>query len=303
MSDLDRLVRFVVVAEELSFSRAAERLGVDQPWLSRQVQQLETNIGFRLFTRNTRQVALTDEGAALLEDARRLAEAATATRAAIKRVERDYSGGIALGVSASSFWLPGRVMLLERFAQAYKRTHVHVMSEGSARLVRDVRSGVLDCAIMLGTTRDTELERVALNRAPISLLVPVELVVSERPAFTAAELAGLPLAVTPGALRRGAADPIYGPLLAGGVAPVVVPEGRPAMHFYARQQRLAMVAIGWPHSDEDVGADFAHRSIAVDIEPLEFGLIRRRDNSRRVVDQFWRTALAVSRELCPPADA
>ena len=59
MSNLDRLIRFAVVAKEMSFSKAARRLNVDQPWLSRQIQQLEAQLGFALFVRSTRRVSLT----------------------------------------------------------------------------------------------------------------------------------------------------------------------------------------------------------------------------------------------------
>src|SRR3546814_17438408 len=69
MSNLDRLIRFSVVAEEMSFSKAARRLNVDQPWLSRQIQQLEAQMGFPLFVRSTRRVSLTDEGEALFASA------------------------------------------------------------------------------------------------------------------------------------------------------------------------------------------------------------------------------------------
>src|SRR3546814_6300678 len=80
MSNLDRLIRFSVVAEEMSFSKAARRLNVDQPWLSRQIQQLEAQMGFPLFVRSTRRVSLTDEGEALFASAHDLAEAAEQCR-------------------------------------------------------------------------------------------------------------------------------------------------------------------------------------------------------------------------------
>ncbi|MCU1664990.1 MAG: LysR family transcriptional regulator, partial [Pseudonocardia sp.] len=63
---------FVAVAEELSFSRAAERLFVSQPALSKQIRQLETQLRAELFTRRPRQVALTTAGEALLPRARLL---------------------------------------------------------------------------------------------------------------------------------------------------------------------------------------------------------------------------------------
>src|SRR4051812_39420164 len=93
MVDLDtRLLRaFVAVAEELSFTRAAQRLFLAQQALSSQVQQLETRLGVKLFERTTRKVELTEAGERLLPHARAALEAlATATKEldALKRAER-----------------------------------------------------------------------------------------------------------------------------------------------------------------------------------------------------------------------
>ena len=70
MSDIKQLKAFVVVAEELNFHRAAERLGTVQPALSRIVRNLEQDMKVTLLLRTTRHVELTESGKAFLEDAR-----------------------------------------------------------------------------------------------------------------------------------------------------------------------------------------------------------------------------------------
>ena len=74
MDDLKPLRCFVALADELNFSRAAERVHLTQPALSSQIRSLEARLGFALCHRTTRRVALTDRGSALLPAARRLIE-------------------------------------------------------------------------------------------------------------------------------------------------------------------------------------------------------------------------------------
>src|SRR5690606_39009267 len=121
MSDLDRVIRFSVVAEELSFSRAAKRLRVDQPWLSRQIQQLEAQLGFPLFVRSTRRVSLTPEGEALLVHATELARVAIQTREALKSLGRSHSSVISFGVNPYTYWVPARAKILDDFQARYAR--------------------------------------------------------------------------------------------------------------------------------------------------------------------------------------
>lgn len=106
--DLRRLRYFVAVAEEQSFTSAAQRLHIAQPPLSSQIKQLETELAVRLFDRTSRGVRLTEAGQLLLEEARRLLSQVEQTERAVRRAGNGEVGRITLGFvpSASNEMLP-----------------------------------------------------------------------------------------------------------------------------------------------------------------------------------------------------
>ncbi|WBP93428.1 LysR substrate-binding domain-containing protein [Mycolicibacterium neoaurum] len=102
MFSLARLSCFIAVAEELHFGRAAERLHMTQPPLSRQIQQLEAELGVQLIDRTTRTVTLTPAGTAFLPDARRILQLAESAALTVKRVPAGDLGTVVVGFTAAS---------------------------------------------------------------------------------------------------------------------------------------------------------------------------------------------------------
>ncbi|KAA0116772.1 LysR substrate-binding domain-containing protein [Mycolicibacterium sp. P9-22] len=102
MFSLARLSCFIAVAEELHFGRAAERLHMTQPPLSRQIQQLETELGVQLIDRTTRSVTLTPAGTAFLPDARRILQLAESAALTVRRVPAGDLGTVVVGFTAAS---------------------------------------------------------------------------------------------------------------------------------------------------------------------------------------------------------
>jgi DNA-binding transcriptional LysR family regulator len=146
--ELRQLRYFVAVAEELNFSRAAKRLRMAQPPLSVAIRRLEQEIGARLFNRSSREVVLTEAGAAFLSGARRtLAEADVAVSTA-QRAAAGEIGNLRIGFNWSA-----RFDTLPALGQAFKkqRPDVELLSEEMrpSRIAPTLRSGAIDVALAL----------------------------------------------------------------------------------------------------------------------------------------------------------
>ena len=167
--ELRHLRYFVAIAEEGSFSRAAERLWVAQPGLSTQMRRLESELGARLFERHPRGVELTGVGEVFLERARAALEAADAAAATGRDVEEGLVGSVRVGVVAGAGW-PGAPVLLGRFGRERPGVELTVMESYAGTLLRELRDGRLDAMIAPSAFGSADLRKVCLGREPWLLL-------------------------------------------------------------------------------------------------------------------------------------
>jgi DNA-binding transcriptional LysR family regulator len=138
--ELRHLRYFLAVAEELNFSRAAERLHVAQPALSTQIRAFETLVGCELFRRTTRKVELTSAGELLLPDARKIVTRADEALAKLGALARGQSGALRLGFVAHAAGETG-TEILRRFGDEFPGFEVELVEartlEGSQQSVVD----------------------------------------------------------------------------------------------------------------------------------------------------------------------
>jgi DNA-binding transcriptional LysR family regulator len=146
--DLRHLRYFIAVSEELSFTRAAERVGIAQPPFSQQIQALEREIGVRLIERTPRRVALTEAGTVFAERARqilaRMADAVTVTQ----QVGRGILGHVRVGFTESGCFHPTVTRILLEFRHSYPGLHLTLEESSSTNLVGMIRDGAIDAAFI-----------------------------------------------------------------------------------------------------------------------------------------------------------
>ncbi|HED3138979.1 LysR family transcriptional regulator [Citrobacter farmeri] len=161
-----RLLRyFAVVAEENNMSRAAQRLFMSQPPLSRHIRQLEERLGVTLFVRHTKGLTLTNEGLRVLEIVRPLLEQQDKTWAALSQLAPNGVQSLRLGLTTA--FEQGVFAALETQLNTRVET-LRLVRKGSPDLVRQVRRGKLDAAVVA-----LPLEAVGLAVTPIDWHEPL----------------------------------------------------------------------------------------------------------------------------------
>jgi DNA-binding transcriptional LysR family regulator len=171
--ELRQLAVFVAVAEEGSFTRAADRLHVVQSAVSAGVRNLERELGARLFDRSTHKVALSDAGRALLPEARATLSAAAAARDAVDAVSGGVRGTIILGnLQAQGMRSIDLAGVLAEFRAEHTEVEVQIRQGGSLEMTRKVREGELDLAfVALPDQSFPGVELAPLASEPIVLAV------------------------------------------------------------------------------------------------------------------------------------
>jgi DNA-binding transcriptional LysR family regulator len=190
--DSRQLEYFVAVAEELSFTHAAQRLFTVQSTVSAAIRALETDLKTTLFDRSTRRVTLSDAGQALLPEAKAALEAIDRARAVVEEASTGLRGSVRIG-TMTRLGLVDLAELLGAFYKRYPLVEVQVTTSptGSSGLADDVRHGRLDVALVGLNRGDMPgLEPRELATVPFVVLVPSNHRLAGRGAIRLADLAG-----------------------------------------------------------------------------------------------------------------
>lgn len=241
--ELRHLRYFVTVAEEKNFTRAAARLHIAQPPLSRQIQQLEQDLGVALFEKGSRPLRLTEAGAFFLAHARPLLEQVRDLKAMTQRVGK-LERTLSLGFVASTLYgqLPE---IIRRYRERYPEIEVTLHEMTTVEQLAALKEGRIDVGFGRLTSEEPGIRRILLREEPMMVALPQgHRLAASAGALRLTDLVRERLLVYPKAPRPSFADQVLGVFGAANLAPAQVTEVRElqiAIGLVAAGQGLSIV--------------------------------------------------------------
>jgi DNA-binding transcriptional LysR family regulator len=290
MPELRHLRYFIAVAEELNFSRAAERLHMAQPPLSVAIRQLEAELGTTLFVRTSREVRLTEAGMALLDGARRTLAEADAAVVAAQRAASGAVGSLRIGYSWSA-----RFETLPALGQAFKDRHpeVELLAEETwnDRMPMALRARTIDVALALCPDVIGDLTYATVRREPVVALLSSSHPLASEEAVGLDAFADDEFLLFPRDLAPRLHDVLVGLCRAAGFEPAQRNES-----FHTRWT----IGAWEPHAvalvPQSVSRELPHGVAALAITPpelLETQVVWRNGDASAIVAAFGEVATAV----------
>lgn len=184
---------FLAIAQEQSITRAAEYLHITQPTLSKQMMDLEAQLGKQLFIRGPKRILLTEEGAYLRGKAQEIISLMETTEASFRDSEQIITGDVNLGCGEHRSSYP-IMQLIKRIQDEYPGIHFHVFSGNADAITERLNKGLLDVGILLDPIPDP---RYDYRKIPLQetwgVLLRKDDPLAEYEELTLEQLAGLPL--------------------------------------------------------------------------------------------------------------
>jgi DNA-binding transcriptional LysR family regulator len=285
--ELRHLRYFIAVAEELHFTRAAERLGINQPPLSMQIRQLEQELGTPLFRRLTRGVELTDSGALLLQEARRIIDQVQRTKELVQSRARGETGHIRVGFASATYFQPLVLRTIRAYRDRFPGVTLSAEQNVTPRLAVGLSRGEIDVAFVRPPLTEGEgLALELLADEPMIIVLPASHPLAAERTAPLAALAGEKFIFTPRAADPGLYDGLIASCQRAGFSPILGEEAPQIPSI------VHMVAAGFGVSVVPQGIQQIHAEGAVYLRiqgtapRAPIGLASRKDDSSARVRNF-----------------
>jgi DNA-binding transcriptional LysR family regulator len=279
------------LAEELNFSRAAERLRITQPALSKQIAELESRVGFQIFKRDQKRVELTLAGQVFVRGCRDALAIVEKSVLLARSSQDDLQPVITLGHSPYVDPLLVSAALTTHLP-LYPHMRLHIESMFAPDLAHGVLSAELDIAIIAEPAENPHLTLVRLTAAPLCVAMPADHPAASRGAVSIEQFADVGWMIFP----RKAHPLVYDRILEASRQATVFPV---ELHHYVVPQEAAQLVLehfGVAFIPQGVSEQIRNRDIA--IRPLSHTsfqvasyLVLRADESSKLVNDFGRAFL------------
>lgn len=218
--DFRHLRYFIAVAEERHFTRAAERVGIQQPPLSMQIRQLEEEMGTPLFRRLTRGVELTEAGEAFLVEARAILARVDQAQQHMQRLVRGDAGMLRIGFAGATYFQPQVPALVRDFRMHYPAVELRPREGNTAGLIAGLLAGEVDLAFLRAPFDAPEaLQQLELLEDELLVALPAGHPASAAPAIALADLAQETFILFPREISPGLYDRIIAVIQQAGFSP------------------------------------------------------------------------------------
>ncbi|MDR7103682.1 LysR family transcriptional regulator [Croceicoccus sp. BE223] len=236
---VEYLLFFRAVADNLSFTKAARELNIDQSWLSHKIRQFEEMLGITLFIRNTRHVELTPAGRVLLEPVQRLSTLVEETRAVTEALCESMKGVLRVGCLPFSFPDPLRTALMDDFIDQHENIRLQVTSGPTPMLLDQLRLGKIDLAFVSAPFDETDLDLLLLRENEFCFLIPKDHILASKQVIEEHDVDGMKLIIPSPNYHPAAFELYYKPLSKAGAILESIPEFQSAATY--AQDRLQPV--------------------------------------------------------------
>jgi DNA-binding transcriptional LysR family regulator len=291
--EMRHLRYFVAVAEELHFSRAADRLHIAQPPLSQAIRQLEDELGVRLFARTKRRVQLTDAGRILVEEARRTLAQADRVISTARRTADGSAGFLRVGFSSSAPYtiLPS---ILRSFRAQFHDVKLNLFERSTEEQIELLASGAIDVAFVRRPLENAPEFTIVKTiwREPLMLALPNNHPLRRERSVNARALAHEAFILFPRHAAPGLYDQITSICSGAGFAPQVAQEATQMQTIVSLVSAGLGVAIV-PASIRNLHRErVVYRPIGPGTVMTEMAVAYDRTNSSNVLENFLQVVVS-----------
>jgi len=290
--ELRQLRYFQAVAEEANFHRAAERLHVAQPALSRQIHSLEQSLGVTLFERQPRGVRLSQAGQVLLDDARRILDDIARAQERVRRADQGEFGVLRIGFNEIAARQPYLPSLFQAVRSRFPGIDMKLTLLASQPQLDALRTGEIDAGFLFHRPQsDGDLTALAIDEDDYAVAMPRAHRLARKKRLRLIDMQDEPFIMMSQRANRVLYERLMAACVAGGLVPRQVHEANnefAIVNLVAAGVGLAFINRSFNHPVSDVVV----RVIDDLSVPVRLELVWRRDNRSMALARFVETVAA-----------